>query len=235
LGLHRTCISARSKIVSKWNLGDKTMVKLERYELDFSRGIEYFKSNLEDTNELSSMVIKSVCFKSGRFFTLLPNNTNINNINEFRFAGIAINVRSQVNDIIFNKLMSDNRLICIFDDVTTDFRLEYRDPLFLSCGLVCEKEIYYLVTRENASRELIDQCFRASNAIWHSLCILTKYRLNENKKLIDLSEMKEVCLNAGLILAGAYDGEGYVFWENSTNEFLNTNDNLLPEHSKQSH
>lgn len=55
-----------------------------------------------------------------------------------------------------------------------------------------------------------------SIGFWHSLCLLSK----TNEKILDLvnknlksSFIYDVCLNAHTIILGAYDIEGYVFWE----------------------
>ena len=34
----------------------------------------------------------------------------------------------------------------------------------------------------------------------------------KNQKLT-IKKIKEICLNTKIIIVGAYDGEGYIFWE----------------------
>ena len=51
-----------------------------------------------------------------------------------------------------------------------------------------------------------------SNAFWHSLCLTEADFMNVTDTL-KIEKIKEVCLKTKLVMIGAYDGEGYVFWE----------------------
>lgn len=44
------------------------MMKLNYYELDFKKALEYFQDNLIETNILSSKLLNLVDFKKGIFF-----------------------------------------------------------------------------------------------------------------------------------------------------------------------
>ena len=190
------------------------MIKLTQHELDLKPTLEYFKYNLTDTNTLSSELIKLINFESGRFFALLPDDVDQKNIHNFQNGGIASGIRNQIAAFILSKLQLNRELSCIFDDVAAIFKPDYKDPLFFSCGLVHEKEIYYLVTPHTASFELLTQCFLTSNAIWHSLCILAEIDINKiDNKILSIEQIKSMCLNTLLIVLGAYDAEGYIFWE----------------------
>ncbi len=75
-------------------------------------------------------------------------------------------------------------------------------------------EVYYLTDKKNATASLIAQCIQSSQAIWHFLCLLTNGKFTGiNDKTLGLSKIKEACLNAETIIIGAYDSEGYIFWE----------------------
>jgi hypothetical protein len=51
-------------------------------------------------------------------------------------------------------------------------------------------------------------------ALWHHVFILTEIaNIDEMGKEITLDNIKEFCKNTQLLVIGAYDGEGYVFWE----------------------
>jgi hypothetical protein len=207
-------------------MGDQTMISLTRYKVVCENGFTYFQSNLADTNTLSSMLLELINFKKGEFFTLLPTDVDKSKINEFRLGGIARGVRDQISSVIWNKLHLDNRLCCVFDDVTSNFEAGYSDPLFNFCGFVYQKEIYYLVDQQIASIELINRCFQNSNAIWHSLCVLTEIDLTErkdkNSKVLNLIDIKQICFCAKLVIIGAYDGEGYICWEKQGNVVNNS-------------
>lgn len=189
------------------------MNTLIRYELDHDIAQDYFRGNLENTNILSNKVLKLINTSSGRFFTILPVNINFKNIYEFQTGGIATGVRDYVKLYIQEKLKIEKNKCCIFDDFTTEYYPGYKDPLFVSNGFFFNEEIYYLVTQTDAPT-IIDQCFIASNTIWHSLCLITEINLSlkVDKQLI-LKELENIISNASLLILGAYDGEGYVCWE----------------------
>lgn len=190
------------------------MIKLNHYELNSASAYTYFQYSLADTNALSSSLINLVNFKRGNFFTILPEEVDLREIGKFKCGGIAKGVRDQVSSFVIGQLLINSKLSCIFDDVTSTHRLGYNDPLFLSYGLTHEKEIYYLVTQKTASTQLINQCFYASNAIWHSLCVLSEINFTNNiEKKLSSKDIEYICLKAHLIIVGAYDGEGYIFWE----------------------
>lgn len=194
------------------------MLELQDYELDFVIAMEYFYTNLNETNALSSSLLKFVDFKSGKFFALLQNETDLTKVNDFRCGGIAKGVRTQISSIVLSKMKLNPKLRCAFDDVTATFNSNYQETLFDYCGLVCDKEIYYGLTQKTATIELIDQCFLASNAIWHSLCVLTGIDFKDNnEKTLSLQKMEEISLNTQMMILGAYDGEGFIFWERSKN------------------
>ncbi|MBX9839321.1 MAG: hypothetical protein K2X69_13530 [Silvanigrellaceae bacterium] len=53
-----------------------------------------------------------------------------------------------------------------------------------------------------------------TNAIWHSLCVLTTSNCEDFSFLsVSKEKIQEICLMTQMIIVGAYDGEGYVFWE----------------------
>ena len=55
-----------------------------------------------------------------------------------------------------------------------------------------------------------------SNAIWHSLCIISENQLNSAETILTLEKIKAICMNAKIVIIGAYDGEGYIFWEKAS-------------------
>ena len=84
---------------------------------------------------------------------------------------------------------------------------------------MCGNEIYFLLGKNKISEKIILECLRASNSFWHSLCVFTTADFTDVIKDLTLEKIKEICLSTELVMVGAYDGEGYVFWEkNLTNE-----------------
>jgi hypothetical protein len=215
-------------------MGIKIMKNLRRYDLDFSLALKYFQFTLNDANKLSSEILENVRFDLGKFFTLLPLDANVNKIHEFRYGGLLFQnpileygkgqkksrhqiiptIREELAEFIELKIQKNKSISCIFDDVTLSLRNYFDNDLFRDFGLFYEEEVYFLLRNEEISKEPLLKCLRASNAFWHSLCVLTSSDFGDIiAHKFTLEKIHEVCLNAKMIVAGAYDGENYVFWE----------------------
>lgn len=216
------------------------MSQLYKYQLTFDSAWKYIHDDLDDVNMLSKELLNLLNFKNGNFFTLLPNNANLERINEFKWGGIlqsnpiqeyTINgntayysIKNSITDqlipTILNEIKSNNQLSCFLDNVSGSSNENYYiyfsdiNPLFY------QEEVYFFITRNNISIELILKCLRRSFSFWHSLCVFTKANLNGLYKTITLEKIKEICLKTELVMIGAYDGEGYVFWEKSNSNFF---------------
>jgi hypothetical protein len=208
------------------------MKKLKKHKLNFDRAKNYIIDNLIGASALSNELINSIDFKNGCFFTLLPDDATIERIYEFAFGGIL--TQSSLEEYYINgnkanysitptieeelsksilKEIKNKSYECIFDDVIRT-SADKPDNLFNKIGLVYENQVYYLIENTQASFELIMQCLRKSNAIWHSLCILTKTDFKRSKNIkLTMKEINTFCSHASVIIVNAYDGEGYVFWE----------------------
>lgn len=77
----------------------------------------------------------------------------------------------------------------------------------------CRDEVYYLINSSNFSSKLIAECLRRSTSFWHSLGLITTADLREVEKEFSSENIREICLKTEVAFVGAYDGEGYVFWE----------------------
>lgn len=185
---------------------------IKKHLLDFQKAKSYFTENLKKTNFLSDSVLFFTRFESGNFFALLKDKKENTDLNEFKTGGKTTCSRDDVSEFILNVLKNDAKLSCIFDDFNADKKNIEDDLLFSSNGVFFEEEVYYLVNN-NTTKNLLIQCLRRSNVIWHSLCILSHTQFEEHKKTMNREDVKEICLNAKLIMIGAYDAEGYVIWE----------------------
>lgn len=187
---------------------------LKKYQLDFTLSYNYFRDCLSDVNGLSTKLLEIVDFKSGVFFTLLKNGADVNKINNLKAIHIASGIEDQIRSFIKDEIDKNSRLSCIFDDCSSSYAPGYQGTLFSDCGVFYKDEIYYLINQETNSDKLLKRCFYVSDAIWHSLCILSEISLDcQNNKEITLDQINDMCLNVQLIMLGAYDGEGYVFWK----------------------
>jgi hypothetical protein len=207
------------------------MKKLNKHNLNFDKTISYFVENLKSATTLSNELLKSTNFEKGSFFTLLPCKSNFANLYEFETGGIlhqthevhlnsAIGmsytitptIRKELSQEIF-KEMNKKHLDCMFDDVNSSPK-DCKNNLFAENGLFYEDLVYYLVKNKHGLADLITECLRKSNAVWHSLCILTNSDLQKTGNVeITLDDIRKACQNSQIIILGAYDSEGYVFWE----------------------
>ncbi|NGX35811.1 MAG: hypothetical protein K1000chlam1_00644 [Candidatus Anoxychlamydiales bacterium] len=214
------------------------MRKVEKFTLEFDKAFDYFRDILEDGNTLSSELLKTINLKQGFFYTLLPKEAIKKRVYRFCYGGLippkdvgnkpvylenlkkefvplkVHTLHDELTEFINNWLQINQTSTCIFEDITSLFSLNYKEPLFLSHGLFYYKEIYYKITKRTSSIQLIKDCMYVSDALWHFLCILTEVDFSDIKdKNLTLKKIKEICLNTKIIIVGAYDGEGYVFWE----------------------
>lgn len=188
------------------------MRKLNRFELEPSKTYEYVKENLSWANTLSIKLLKLIDFTNGQFFSYMSTEADPSRIYQFPYS-----LSSQsMNDIelsfyLFEYLKKNEKTSALFEDCTrkpTDPHLE----TFYKCGIQYNEEIYYLINNKNLTLELLLRCIKESSSIWHSLCLLTDFNF-ENSKNLNLDSINNACLKAKLIIVGAYDDEGYIFWE----------------------
>lgn len=208
--------------------------ELKRYNLDHERTIEYFNFILEGGNTLSKELERVLDFEKGQFFTLLPDNADFSALYEFPGGWILPQnptydqcnefgrktgsytwiptLNKEIGAFIFDT-MEKNNYVSVFEDVITrpgKSHLESIDKY----GALYLSEYYCYLTPKNASPEIIVSVIRESGIIWHTLFILTEINNPENiNKEITLENIKEFSENTKLLVLGAYDGEGYVFWE----------------------
>lgn len=208
------------------------MENLNKFNLNFDKSWEYVQDDLDKTNLLSSEILGNVNFKNGRFFTLLPNNANLDEIHNFRSGWILppnpiqeylvngstakFSVKKNILDdlipLMLEIIISHPHLSYFIDKVTGTANKIYYETYAECNPLFFQTEVYFLLNKANSSLESIHKCLRASTSFWHSLCVGTTADL-PNVSAISLEKMKEICLATELIMVGAYDGEGYIFWE----------------------
>lgn len=188
---------------------------LKHYDLNFDLTWPYVEHNLNWANTLSVQLLKLLDFKQGNFFTYLLPNTH-EDIYQFKYSIFSrvIN-RKEMIKFITEYVKQNNILSCLFEDTLrspTDMHLEE----FHKYGLLYNREIYYLINQHNLNEDSISECLSASSAIWHSLCILTNAEINRKQPYtLTLDMINVACLKTKLAIIGAYDDEGYIFWEKS--------------------
>ncbi len=208
---------------------------MKKYDLDFEKTMDYFNSIMEGGNTLSLELKRNLCFENGQFFTLLPEDANFEDLYDFwggwilpqnptfdQFDKLGKKSGSytliptldmEISNFICEKMLLHPNYVCLFEDVVrqlSDPHLEF----FHQYGFLYLEEIYFLLNKDNVTSELIRSTINQSGVIWHTLFMLS---FADNSKIIEknitIDGIKEFCLNTRMLIIGAYDGEGYVFWE----------------------
>lgn len=193
--------------------GVKMIKDLQENKLEFKRTLDFVFENLANTNILSNYVLNYVDFKSGYFYTLLPENSNKKELYDFYSGGKTKTIRPEVSVLIYELLKKNVDFTCIFDNESESYDPNYNEELFSTNGFHCDNEIYYAINSTEASQELVKTCLYVSNATWHSLCVITKFNITLEGKALPLSQFENICLAAEMLLFGAYDAEAFVFWK----------------------
>ncbi len=189
-----------------------------RYELNIDTAFDHFSKKINGSNELSSTVFRLLDLKkNGRFFTILPDGVNIGNIHKFDQGGIFNNSQEEIILFMLKILLSNSDFSFVFDDVLEEYKdlVEYK--LFVSNGFCYKTEAYYVIqAKNNPDRDLISECLEAADAEWHCLGVLTSASFDKLKnKELTIAMIRDICVDAKIIMTTAYDGEGYIFWEKS--------------------
>jgi len=210
------------------------MRKLYKYVLNRQQSLMFFKESLEETNLLSIEIIKQITTQKGEFFALLPEEADLKKLHEFsdsilpempQQGGSIGSVRGaytystisslekELCDYIINEV-KNHQFFCVVDNFNEHYSAQYYCELFAKFGRHCDKEIYYLLPPNKISQGILLECLYRSKTFWHALCILTEHQLKvSSEKKICREEMEEICKEARYVVIGAYDGDGYIFWE----------------------
>ena len=214
------------------------MNSLIRHNLDYNKVLEFVKEQLEDVNILSIELLKMINFSKGMFFTLLPKDFNKKNLYKFTEGGILPQNPMEeyyikgkicfysrtpcIDDILANilvKIIKNNKkLTCMIDDFNKSAKGKHHMELFNAYGMSYNDEVYYSLNKENITKKNIMDCLKSSLTFWHSLGLVFEGNLND--KNLTLDRINYICLNTKMIFVGAYDGEGYVFWEKNEDNLL---------------
>ena len=139
------------------------MRKLCRYNLDKESSLNFFKESLEVTNKLSNNIIDFIIDHEGIFFTLLPNNANLEKLHQFSqsifpemprekgpigslpgvytYSKIS-SLEEEFSEYLILELTKNN-LLCVIDNFNASYNQEYSCELFDKFGKYNDKEIYY--------------------------------------------------------------------------------------------
>ncbi len=216
--------------------------KLTRHNLDYEKTIIYVKDQL-DIGYVLSEELNLLNFEEGQFFTLLPENVDLNKIYDF-FGGLILpknetkaqtsessgkvhedskwapTLNEEISFHISEEFKCKNDYAGIFEDVQQELTSPHLE-FFYEFGFSCLNQIYYFLSKKDASPELVYTAMSEADAIWHLLFIITEVDSEFIKQFrpgqkINLEHIKKFRDRIRLLALGAYDGEGCIFWEPTT-------------------
>lgn len=211
---------------------------IKKYSLDFEKTFSYFVDHVQCGKTLSKKIIEQIDFHKGIFFTYLPLNVDLDKIFQFSYGGI-IQPTSYTNKVFqlqghiegFNP-----KQVVTMDFECSEFISCYTKEFYCNYAIIenymlepedfhaniknvkmipYEKEVYYFLDNKNSTKEIYET-IRKSGEVWHSLAVLTEIE-NTLPASLNNDVLNQICKNIKFVIAGAYDGEGYVFWKKQIN------------------
>ena len=203
--------------------------KLNKISLDFNLAWMFVKDNLEGGNELSKALLEEIDVKNGHFFTLMPDDANLQRLYEFKTGGILPqnpelvgkngstysfipNLVEELAHLIQYKIQNNPKLWAFFEDVSWGPSFEHFGVL-LSHVRIYGNQVYYALGMGDLEIPKIVEAIANTNAFWHSVAVLTETDVGRFDRELTLEQFAEIARQTELLIIGAYDAEGYVFWE----------------------
>ena len=202
---------------------------MEKWKLNYSAAWPYFKDHIESGNTLSRFLIEKINFEKGHFFTILPEDAEIENIENLRSGGIL----PQPPLIKTPGRKGYIQRIPTTDESMTDFIKKFLEQNDSRYGLVEEvnygpndkmiiestvdyllydEEVYYFLQKHLPSEE-IKTTIRGANAFYHLLIVLAEGE-KFNHDGLQYSDFEQIASDAIYIIGSAYDAESYIVWKN---------------------
>lgn len=207
---------------------------IKKHILNFDKVIPYVIDRITCDRELSKKILEKIDFKNGSFFTILPEDARIEKIYEFKWGGIIPSIPfgtktykvEGVSDHFHpQQVITTDRdcakIVTKFLNISKknyalveDYNMEPDSPHVAIENVKMvpfHKEVYYLLNEKN-SEEDVYITIRGSNIIWHFLMVLMELDQPISSTL-NQADFDRICEKTKFVIIGAYDGEGYVFWE----------------------
>lgn len=226
-------------------IGKMTKKNIKKIILDFDKTFPYFKDHIGCGKTLSKKIIEKIDFSQGLFFTLLPENANLNKLYEFSHGEIIPQSSNSEEPFFiegisqpFHLLLTTDHDLCefikfflnkqnknyaILESVVSEIddpNINIKNVKLISYN----KEIYYFLNKKNSIEE-INETVKTTVEFWHFLSVLTTSETKiltplDNQELdkkpsypLTNKDFDKICDHIKFVIAGAYDGEGYIFWE----------------------
>lgn len=201
--------------------------KLKRYDLHFNKTISYFIEHISCGNTLSSKIVKQIDFNEGKFFIILPTVIDQSKLYDFPNGGIIKPIYHHskmqtygvihtmhwpVSQLLYNLIQSKRNSCLIIEDCickSSDPNIEIQNAKLLSYG----SEVYQYLDQSNSVKD-IHLTLRVSEQVWHSFAVLTS-KVKSLQPMLTEENLEFFSKQAQTIIAGAYDGEAFIIWEQS--------------------
>lgn len=210
-----------------------TARKVKKHKLDLNKTLPYFLDHIKCGKTLSERVFEKIDFAKGSFFTILPCTALLDKLLDFNDGGIIpsipygeesyhikdhseqfhpkkiITMDQECSEFIANFLSKSHENLAVVENYMLDPQSPYvhlENVKMTPFG----SEVYYFLNKDNSVNEIY-QTLRKSNQVWHFLAVLTQLKDAIPSGLTDLT-IDQICKNVRFVIAGAYDGEGYIFW-----------------------
>jgi hypothetical protein len=199
------------------------------------QGVDYLVRYLEDGRSLAKHLLARADLGRGRVATFLPDTITEVTATQLNFGILGapppqthvtieeggqqwtmvpkLSVLFLLAPIIESYLAANAGRVCVFEDTNaraTDPWIATADTRLALAG----HEVYHFIAGPEATTEEILRTLRSAMD-WRLVGILTSIKRPLAQKIEEIteSEMAELAANAFHIVAGAYDGEGFVIWE----------------------
>lgn len=207
--------------------------KIKKHKLDLNKTLPYFLDHIKCGKTLSERVCQTIDFTEGSFFTVLPETALLDKLFDFNDGGIIPSVPSgednyqihayaepfhpkkiitmdqECSEFIAEFLSKSPQNLAVVENYMLDPQSPYVDVEHVKMTPF-GSEVYYFLNKGNSLNEIY-QTIRKSSQVWHFLTVLTKLKEGAPSVLTDLT-IDSICENVRSVIAGAYDGEGYIFW-----------------------
>ena len=203
---------------------------MRRYDLE-KKPLSYILNQLQDGNLFSQILIKNINFSKGNFFTILPEDANIQNLHKYKFGGILnystvpikknnvmkeknfsyqekLKLNFELTDYIFSFLKEDENNCALFEEffVSSDKDKNILPGIKKLC---IDNQLLYFLDKSSEKQNVLDT-IKQSDTGWRFVAALfydnVEWKNLEFQSILQESVVK-VLLNIKQIIVGAYDGE----------------------------
>ena len=206
---------------------------MKKHKLDSGKTLLYFLDHIKCGKTLSEKVIKKTDLTHGFFSVILPSDAKLDRLFNFDEGGVIppvpckkeyyhikgtpeefhpnkiITMDHECSEFIADFLSKSRNNLAIIENYMLDPQspyVEIKNVRMIPFG----SEVYYFLNQNNSVGEIYET-LRKSSQVWHFLSVLTHLPVVPN--VLTDTAIDQICENIKYIIAGAYDGEAYIYWK----------------------